>query len=68
MEQTRQATSRRAAVHEFALGRVLAALSAAGVPAAPLKGVTLARETFEDLTPAALEQVRRWRAEHRQAG
>jgi hypothetical protein len=46
VEQTRQATSRRAAVHEFALARVLAALSAAGVPAAPLKGVTLARETF----------------------
>jgi Arc/MetJ family transcription regulator len=28
----------------------------------------LAGETFDDLTPAALEQVRRWRAEGRQPG
>src|SRR5690242_12175026 len=46
VEQTRQATSRRAAVHELVLGRALSALSAAGVPAAPLKGVTLAQEAF----------------------
>jgi hypothetical protein len=46
VEQTRQATARRAAVHELALGRALAALSVAGIRAAPLKGVTLAREAF----------------------
>jgi hypothetical protein len=46
VEHTRQATSRRAAVHELVLGRALDALSAAGIPAAPLKGVTLAREAF----------------------
>jgi Arc/MetJ family transcription regulator len=28
----------------------------------------LGGETFDDLTPAALEQVRRWRAEGRQPG
>jgi Uncharacterised nucleotidyltransferase len=46
VEQTRQATLRRAAVHELVLGRALSALSAAGFPAAPLKGVTLANEAF----------------------
>jgi hypothetical protein len=46
VQQTRQATSRRAAVHELVLGRVLSALSAAGIPAAPLKGVTLANDAF----------------------
>jgi putative nucleotidyltransferase-like protein len=46
VEQTRQATSRRAAVHELVLGRALSALSAAGIPAAPLKGVTLANDAF----------------------
>jgi hypothetical protein len=46
VEQTRQATSRRAAIHEMVLGRALGALSAAGVCAAPIKGVTLAREAF----------------------
>jgi hypothetical protein len=46
VEHTRQATSRRAAAHELVLGRVLQALSSAGIPAAPIKGVTLAREAF----------------------
>lgn len=46
VQQTRQGTSRRAAVHELVLGRVLSALAAASVPAAPLKGVTLAQEAF----------------------
>jgi hypothetical protein len=46
VNDTRQATLRRATVHELQLGRVLQALAAAGVPAAPLKGGTLAREAF----------------------
>lgn len=46
VDHTRQATLRRATVHELQLGRVLQALTAAGVPAAPLKGGTLTREAF----------------------
>jgi hypothetical protein len=46
VEQSRRSTSRRAAVHELVLERVLAALSAVDIRAAPLKGVTLAREAF----------------------
>ena len=46
IDRTRRATAHRATVHELMLSRVLAALSASGIPAAPIKGVVLAREAF----------------------